>query len=196
MSILGGFAQTLISLVVGLIALSFCLFPNEFLDHKNLIIFLGILATIIFALFYFRSQWLSKFEFQNKIFKQITEPFLEIKDRLRLKVLGLSLLRYLVFCIQFALLLSLTGLDLSFTELLLSVFIIYFIMGLLPSLWLGNLGPRELISIMVISSFYPSEFIEAEHFKVIWPSILLWLVNLCIPALLGSIFLLANRVKS
>ncbi|NND78015.1 MAG: hypothetical protein HKN39_07510 [Flavobacteriales bacterium] len=196
MSILGGFAQTLVSLITGLLALSICLFPKNFIEHKTLIITLGIAASAVFFLLYFKSQWFARIDLKKTVFKEIAQPFQEIRNEQRIKVISLSVLRYLVFSLQFALLLSISSLQMPLMQLLLCVFIIYFIMGLLPSLWLGNLGPRELISIMVISSFYPGDLGTDEQFQVIWPSLVLWVVNLCIPALMGSFFLLAKRVRT
>lgn len=196
MSIVGGFAQTLVSLITGLFTLSLFFFPNNLLEHKFIIIIAGTLSALIFLLLYFRTDQLSKIRSNKKVIKDILKAFADISNEVRWKVFAMSALRYFVFSIQFALLIWLTGIPISLTQILACVFIIYFIMGLLPSLWLGNLGPRELISIMVISSFLSSDLDPINELIIIIPSLLLWFMNLCIPALIGYTVLLFQKIRA
>ena len=64
---------------------------------------------------------------------------------------------------------------------------IYLVLAVIPSFWFGNIGIRETTAITLISSMMPNEV------SIILSSMFIWIVNLVIPAIAGSIFLVTQR---
>ncbi len=94
--------------------------------------------------------------------------------------LGLSLVRYLVFVIQFYILLAVFGIQLEVIELFIFIGLMYFVTTLIPSPILGNLGTRELTAIYLLSTYNHPE-------AVLVASLVIWIINVIFPAVLGFV---------
>ena len=100
---------------------------------------------------------------------------------------GLGFLRYLVFSLQFYFLLS-QAVPLEPVLIAGGIAWIFLAKSVLPSInFLGDLGVREF------SAVYFFSFFAVDTAPVIASSLLIWSVNIAIPALAGSILLLKNR---
>ena len=107
------------------------------------------------------------------------------------QLLSLSILRYAVFSSQFVLILWFLGLEFSIFNLYLGVAIGYFLLFTLPSVALAELGIRELSFALVFGAM------GADISLVFLASLVLWLINLCLPALFGvALYLYGNRTTS
>ena len=102
-------------------------------------------------------------------------------------ILLLSLLRYIVFSYQYYLLLGFFGLDLYLTEAFMFIAMIYFIVALIPTVALTEIGIKGSAAVFLLSGYYGNEI------GVIAASFSLWIVNLAIPSLAGAVLL--YRVK-
>jgi uncharacterized protein (TIRG00374 family) len=99
------------------------------------------------------------------------------------KILMLSLLRYVIFIIQFYLLLIALGINITGIETICFSGLLYLFTTLIPSPLLGNLGTREVIALLLLSNFENSEM-------ALVASLLVWLINIIIPSIIGSFFVL------
>ncbi|MEI7981797.1 MAG: hypothetical protein WCI71_09080, partial [Bacteroidota bacterium] len=105
-------------------------------------------------------------------------------------VMLMSLLRYIVFSFQFFILLRLAGIPLPFYCAQLLISLIFFIMAIIPTVALAELGIRGSVSLFVLGLYFahtdPS-YITC-NLCIFAASTFLWLINLGIPALLGTFF--------
>lgn len=105
-------------------------------------------------------------------------------------VLGMSVLRYLVFASQFYLLLKLFSVPVSYPDALMVISVIYLVMAVIPTILITELGIRGSVSIYffgILMTGFP-EGASLLNFGVFAASTLLWLINVGMPAILGSFF--------
>lgn len=106
----------------------------------------------------------------------------------KLKILLISVTRYLVFGLQFGLLLFHFCPEIPMTVLLSGMPVVFLIRTLAPSL-LGALGVREAAVLWTFSAFtdFPANLLMA--------SLILWMFNLVLPSLVGLLPVLSFRFK-
>ena len=105
-----------------------------------------------------------------------------------LRILFLSFGRYIVFIVQYSLVFPVFGVALGFWEVWGGMSVVFLVMAVVPTLtFLTELGLRWEASIQVLEWYSPNVVgIFATSFAI-------WLINLIIPALIGS--LLIVRIK-
>lgn len=175
------FSQLLITIWVG--ALAFVFFPfNHNLDIELYV--KGLVGVLLLAsLFCYFSPQLFKFIF-NK-WKNIQHIFVEttsVMKRIRIPVLTVSLFRYIMFTLQFFLVLSAFQSEINW-DLLFLIPQIYIVSSLIPSLLVGKLMVRESVSLLVLSIYIQNDF------TILLTSLIIWLVNIVLPALAGLLII-------
>ncbi len=103
-------------------------------------------------------------------------------------VLALSVLRYIVFSFQFILLLKLLNVDITIISLFTFIWVLYMIVTFIPSPFLGNLGTREAVVLLLLANYNSTA-------EVLSASIIVWIINVAFPAISGSLILLFDKVK-
>jgi uncharacterized membrane protein YbhN (UPF0104 family) len=184
LTVLCNYAQMLATLIFGTLAI---LWVDEIylVGSEAYLIWLVILSVTTALAFYFFFELPLKW-FKRTKFLAISQSLIKEHPIFRWKLLSWSLSRNLVFTCQSALMLHAFGETLSFA-MLLAICQIYFIAILVPSLFLGKLGVKEVISIGVLSTLGMNEF------SIIFASLCIWFVNSLAPAALGLI--MCNRSK-
>ncbi|WP_424964085.1 hypothetical protein [Ekhidna sp.] len=110
-------------------------------------------------------------------------------DRITLiRIIGLSLARYLVFVFQFYLLLSSFLPDLSADLLVAGIGWVFLIRSVLP-LFFGGVGVREASGIVFFEPYVSNLQL------VIIPIFLIWMINTVLPSIVGLIFVFQFRVN-
>lgn len=189
-TLLGNFSQLLVTLILGLI-----FFPvygsmnahiSEVLANNSLLI--PIVFTMVFLLLasYFTLSkvgiFLGRFKFFSK-HNTFILFLLKYKTYELFNILLISLLRYAIFSTQFFLLLNVFGLEISYFNAIIGISQVYFFMTIIPTFALGELGVRGSISLWVFGAF------TALSSGILMASIVLWVLNLALPALVGAYFL-------
>lgn len=186
-----GVAQLLITIATGLAALVFFV-PRytELVDNFGgyyyalAALVLGIAASLLFgylnaslvAPMVRKMRILGKWRRYGKLFARFSKPEL-------LKVLAYSLGRYVVFTLQFYLLLKIFGVEVNYLSAMMMISITYFVMAIIPTVAIAELGVRGSVAVYFIGMLSPNEL------GILTASFALWLVNLAFPALLGSLFI-------
>lgn len=201
-TILGSMSQFLITILAGTFCLS--IFIPQFLWHiGNLTgtIYWGLVAmtviidTLLLA-FYFNISLLSNL--RSKIcfrrwrkFRKFFIVFSYYRFNELCHVISLSFLRYLVFSIQFYILLRMFSVPVPFFEGLIIIAIIFFIMTIIPTIALTELGIRGTVAIYFFGVYFSKFHIMNESISlgILSASTLLWIINLAIPAFIGSVLL-------
>jgi hypothetical protein len=118
------------------------------------------------------------------------EVFSKYSSRVLLKVLMISLTRYLVFSTQFYILLLLFRVEVALPEAFILITVIYLFMMVVPSIALTEIGIRGSMSVYMFSLYFQRMGVSAEPFQlgVFAASSLLWLINIVLPAIVGTFF--------
>lgn len=183
----GSVSQMLITNVFGSLALLWFIYYFLRVNH---ILFVGIsFLTIVFCfffiLFYFNIKWLEKLLSSIKFLKRF-KRFFEVLNRYNKKelskILSLSVSRFMVFTTQYLLIIHLLIPEIPFYDSALMIFILFFIQSAIPSLDIFDIGVRS------ITATYLFSFITHQEIAIITSVALIWLVNLIIPAIIGSFF--------
>ena len=203
LSIICSIAQLLVTLVIGIWGLFYF---QEFLQHgaisgksqaafslQSLALAVCILL-VMGLLIYFRIHWLVRLIQKANLFGRYftyVKVLKDVRSNILLRILYLSLLRYLIFVIQYGLLFSVFGVELSWIQLLGGMSLVFLILAVVPSLsFLTDLGLRWVASMQIIKVFSTNTAgIFATSFGI-------WLINLIIPALLGSLLILSTKIFS
>lgn len=205
-TIVGSISQILVTISVGL----FC-FLSFFYDYLyspaslNEYLYTGIVILVPFVVFalvvlYFNIPAFSSFLQKNKgarlrRFNRYFSVFSWYGTRDLLAVLLASLLRYMVFSTQFYLLLKMFSVDVPLIEGLVLISVIYLIMAVVPSIAFADLGIRGSVTLYIIGLYYShnSATVAVPDLGIITATSLLWLINLVIPALMGTFFVFRLR---
>lgn len=103
--------------------------------------------------------------------------------------LFLSLLRYSVFSIQYLILFCIAGIHISPT-LVAVVCLIFFVQAVIPTVAITEFAFRGSVAILVAAPF-----ITADN-EIITASFALWLINLALPAAIGSLMILNAKFQN
>jgi hypothetical protein len=101
----------------------------------------------------------------------------------KIKIVLLSFLRYLTFATQFYLLIRFFGVELGYITVFSKITLFYLITSLVPMTFWGEIGVKESVAVWVFSGLIYNSLI------ILSVTLLLWLINLIIPAFAGNYFL-------
>ena len=175
-------AQLTVTLLFGLIALYSIKDIQAYFEFPQYVIEVGIILVIcLILIIFFKGNILRKlivkFNYAFGKDNAITTIQFTLSDRF--KVLVISAFRYFVFCVQFILLLLIFMPDLSLIDGLVSSSLIFFLTTVVPSGWISDLPIRTSFAFIVLGLFG----YEGVYGSV--ASIILWCINLFVPAALG-----------
>ena len=190
---IGSMSQLLITILFGSISfiiLSELLFESKVLfsaiSKFKLLVFLllFLLNVFIFYFFYNVHSFISFFNLNKYInrFKQYIQTFTIYNSSELTNILLFSFSRYIVFSIQFLILLNVFEIDSSTFHSMLSVMLIFLFVSIIPTIVVAEIGVRGSVAIYVFSLF------TINSIGVFSSTLLLWIINLVIPSLIGIYF--------
>ena len=103
-------------------------------------------------------------------------------------ILVLSLLRYVVFVLQYLLLLKVFKVDASLWQSASMVTVLFLLLAIIPTITLAELGIRGEISIQLFG------LVSSNIVGILFTATGIWFINKVIPALAGSLFILGIRL--
>lgn len=192
LTIVCSMSQLLITMALGcagIIYLKSCISHNDPLYFLlNVLLSVVLIAFIIAAIFYFRLssfvRLLEKIPSGGKFLAAI-KVLEEFNATILLQILFLSLVRYIVFIVQYFLLFSVFGVLLTGLQTAGAMAVVFLVMAVIPTFtFLTELGLRWEASIQVIELF------SVNTVGIFAASFGIWLINLIIPALAGSLMIL------
>lgn len=115
---------------------------------------------------------------------------LENFDRsILLRILFLSFVRYIVFVVQYSLVFPVFNVSLGFSQVWGGMSVVFLIMAVVPTFtFLTELGLRWGASIQVLELF------SSNSVGIFAASFAIWLINLIIPALIGSLLIVSIKL--
>ncbi len=125
---------------------------------------------------------------KNSRYLYLIESLRSFNVQLLLNLLLLSFLRYLVFIVQYFLLFSLFDVVLPLPVVWSVVSVLFLAMAVIPTIALAEVGLRGEISIQLMALF------TTNTLGVGIASVTIWLINLVLPAMVGSVLFLSIKV--
>jgi len=191
-TILENLSQLIITIAIG--SVSLVLYLNKYTElHSYLLWVTGVIlllfsGTLIFLFLEVPVLDAAAIKMKRlKKFKRYLEVLSEYKKSELLVILGLALLRYIVFTTQFFILLGVFGVHGSFATEILLINMVFFVMTLIPTFALAEIGVRGAVATFFLSN------ISMDSLAILNASVSLWLINLVIPAIAGIIFIFQFR---
>ncbi len=200
MTMVSGISQLLITLLMGLIGLIVLLPVLKRSDivagidsslWLQVIIYGVATVLLILTLFYFRlgliTRLIEKFSGSGR-YIYLVKALEDVHATLLLRLLSLSLLRFAVFCLQYYLLFRLFDAGVGWWQSFWSVSIAFLVLAVIPSFAIAELGIRGRINLKILGLF------SANHLGITIATVSVWLINLIIPAIIGSMLILSIKV--
>lgn len=183
----GNIGQMVLTNVFGAIAV--CIFIYRFvpLDYRlyYALVVLAAMFCAFFIVFYFNIRWLNGILLSMR-FTRKYKKFYSILGRYSKKelltILLFCLARYVVFSSQYFILFFWLIPEIHPLDILMMVSILFFVQSTLPSLDLFDIGVRS------VTASYFFSFVTRQDVAVIACTASIWLINIIIPAILGTYF--------
>lgn len=199
LSIAGSVSQLIVTLVVGSAGLAYLLYFRNVHSGPIMglsvfwietLLFISSLISLVLILFFFRLAWLvrliDKIPAATKIVKYIS-VLEEFSAKLLLRLLSLSFFRYLVFVIQYILLLQVLNVEIFWLDCFWIISILFLVLAIVPSFAIADLGIRGKFSTELLNIY------SSNTVGILGTTFGIWFINLFIPALAGGILILGIK---
>jgi hypothetical protein len=198
LSIAGSFSQLLVTLLMGGTGLA--IMHDRIVlaaGNEDLRIWITVFTWLVFfvaivgSLLYFRLAWIVRgIELLPGIrrFVRYISVLEDMDVTILLRVLLLSAVRFLVFVFQYNLMLRVMGVEIPWWEGCWAVCVLFLLLATVPTVAMLELGLRWEYSLMLFGMF------SANTLGIYAAATGIWLVNLVLPALAGSLFILGVRI--
>lgn len=175
-------AQLFATIVFGLFGLFFCFKNYEIPYSKSAVVVMAIagISVLLIGYIFKDKEWFVKgFSISNTI-----QFFRNLPTATKLKVIGFSLIRYLVFSGMFYFLLLFFGAEIAFSTAMLLIFATYLLVSVMPSIFIFDVVIRGGVALWLFS------FEGVPEFIVLASVLFMWLFNFVIPSIFGSIYVI------
>lgn len=200
-TILGSMSQLLITILTGTLAMlvfiAKFLAGNEFFSgyiyygFVVLIILFDLLLLFLVVNVQFLSVLRDKLlRSKLKKFRKHLAVFSDFRPRDMAYVIGMSFLRYIVFTVQFLLLLNVFSVPVPFFDSVVIISLIFFVLSLVPTVTLTELGIRDSAAVYFFGIWFghSAGMSDSILIGILSATTLLWVINLAIPAVIGTFF--------
>jgi len=197
LTILGSISQLIVTILFGLLGLLILQFDIDKLNLpgwlqwiKNIGVAGGVFGLIFLTVFYFRIGWLVKWIDKIPAIKKYIWLINELEKAdttLLLRLLSISLLRYLVFATQYFLLFRFFGIDVNWWQGFWGISIVFFIMAIIPSIELFEVVGKVFVTQEIFAIF------TANTLAIGFVPTTIWFINLVIPAAIGSLLIIGIK---
>ncbi len=200
LTLVSSVGQLLVTLVCGWVALQ-VLQPQLYKVQLAGTHFSGILLQVfgfsvlffiaITALFFFRMQLLARMLQWIPWLKEklsFTSVLEGLSNKTYLAILFYSFLRFVVFALQYLLLWQALQVELPLWEGFWSIALIFLVMAIVPGFAIADVGIRGAVALSIVTVF------SANSVAILAGTAGIWLLNLVVPALIGSLLLLTIKL--
>jgi len=200
LSLVGSISQLLVTMVMGCIGLIYL----RYLSHNNsnalavlpefwgdVLIYLNFGLTVILLLFYLRLGWLVRMMERLPSLQKVVNHIRvldEFDNKHLVQILFLSFIRYLVFVLQYVLLLQVMQIEIPVGLCFWLMTVFYLVMAVAPSIGFIELPVRVSASWVIFKLYTNNEL------GVGTVSLGIWLINLVVPAVMGSLLILSIKI--
>lgn len=199
LTIVGSISQLIVTFVMGIIGLLYMrFFLLDATHHVGLSIFwlqglmvMLSICTIILLLFYYALSWVTKVA--EKIpfvanYVYFIQKIEELHKKQLTRILLFSFIRYVVFIVQYLLLLNVFQVNGNIFSLAWMVCVKFLVLAVIPSIAMAELGLRGEIGIQLFG------LLSVNIIGIIFTTVGIWFINRVIPAVAGGILILGIRI--
>lgn len=199
LSVAGSISQLIITMLIGCGGLAYLLFfqmetGDQIMGLSHfwieVLLSISLIVMVLLVLFFFRLKWLTllveKIPAMKKYITYIS-VLEEFNPKLLLRLLSLSVFRYLTFVFQYILLLQVLNVNISWVEGFWIISILFLVLAIVPSFAIADLGIRGKFSTELLSIY------SLNTVGIIGTTFGIWFINLFVPALLGSLLILSIK---
>lgn len=200
LTIIGSMSQLMVTLLFGLGGLLFLLgnpvtgpAVAAYAVWIKALFYGSFVVTVCLVLLYFRLGWM--LEWLERIpktgrFMQYLVIVERLPVRFLLRVAFLSVLRYIVFVIQYILLLQLFNVEIDAWQAFWLISVLYVVLAVTPTITLAELGIRGQVSLVLFG------MVSSNSLGIEVAATAIWVINLVLPALAGSLLFLGIKIFS
>ncbi len=200
LSVVGGFSQLIVTLLAGTVGLLYlqnhALNNTEHLQGLSVIWLKGLLFVIgggsLFLLFiYYKLSLLvtllEKIPFISK-YRFFIESLESFHWKELTRILTLSIGRFIVFILQYLLMLSIFNVTIEPIAAAWTICVLFLVLAIIPTIPMAEVGLRGEASIRLFGLY------SGNTIGILCTAGGIWLINLIIPALAGSLFILGVKL--
>lgn len=200
LTIVGSISQLLITMIMGCLGLFFLRYFSHNSSNAlnvlpdfwgDVLIYLSVSVTVLILLFYIRLGWLvrtmEKVPALHKVVRHI-RVLDEFSDIQLLRILSLSFVRYLVFVIQYVLLLHVLHVEIGFLLCFWLITVFYLVLAVAPTAGFIELPVRVGACWAIMKLFTTNEL------GVSTAALGIWIINLVVPAIIGALLILNVKI--
>jgi hypothetical protein len=199
LTIICSLAQLMVTIAAGIASL---VIMRSILDadpsHSSVIIWLtgllyvslagGILLTILYFRLAWIIRWIEKIPHIEKFLSYI-RVLDNFNATILLRILSLSVVRYVVFIVQYYLLFEVFSVGLNWWQAFWTMSVVFLVLAIIPTIAVfTDLGIRWKASVEMV------QFVSHNTIGILATSLTIWVINLVIPALIGSLLILSIRL--
>lgn len=201
LTLVGSYAQLLVTLLIGTMGCWWIVFhaaelnvATQFMSKLEGVRWMSIILTTISAVFllgYFRLSWLVRLLNWMPSLDKLARFFESVGAlpvRILLRVLGWSLLRYVVFVIQYILLLQSFDVVTGWITAWWLISVLYLCLAVVPTIALAELGIRGALALFLFG------LVSGNTLGILTASFSIWFINLVLPAIAGSMMMIGIRI--
>jgi hypothetical protein len=200
LTLVGSMAQLIVTLTAGLFGLIYLknyVWQNvEALQGLSAywvgaIIFMIGMGTLLMLFIYFKLNWLTlmfeKIPFVYK-YRFMVEKLEHINRRDLTRILWLSIIRFCVFLVQYLLMLHIFSVHINTLNAVCTVCVLFLVLAILPTIPVADLGMRGEAGLQLFG------LLSTNATGIIATTSGIWLINLIIPAVAGSLFIFGIKL--
>lgn len=201
LTMIGSLSQLIVTMLMGCGGILFLLYAAHLPEIAiaklfkpawlKLLLFVMTTISTVSLLIFFRPGILIRFAEKLTSVDKFLAPVRVLESlhvRKLLRVLCLSAGRYVVFVFQSILMLQFLQVPIDTIMAFWLMSIIYLFLAIVPTIALAEIGIRGKISLLIIG------LISSNELGIVAASTGIWLINLVIPALLGSLLILSVKI--
>ncbi len=200
LTIIGSFSQVLVTLLMGMGGLFFlsanpvaAQFAEQYNVWIKVLLWGSTLVTVVLALLYLNLSrlvgWIEHIPRAERLLSHI-RIIEDLPVTILLRTISLSFIRYLIFVFQYILLLQVFGIEAGVWHCFWLISVLYLVLAITPTIALAELGLRGQVSLMLFG------LVSSNSFGIVGAASGIWLLNLVLPSLAGSLFFVGLKIFS
>lgn len=156
----------------------------------NGIIFMSGMGALLMLFIFFKLNWLTlmfeKIPFVYK-YRFMVENLETISKADLTRILSLAVARYIVFIVQYMIMLHIFSVQLNTADAISTIAVLFLVLAILPTIPVADLGMRGEAGLQLFG------LLTTNNLGIIATTAGIWLINLILPAMAGSLFILGIK---
>ncbi|SHL99786.1 lysylphosphatidylglycerol synthase transmembrane domain-containing protein [Flavobacterium xanthum] len=175
--------QMIVTVVIGIVGLLYFNTQFHVITTRTVIILFAILTLVFIVLFSIK-----KIKIKGYSIEKLIHKINEIPKQIHKKNIYLSICRYLVFSHQYYFLFLVFDVDLPYLIVMSAITSVYFIASSIPTFQFLDFAVKGSVAVYFFGILGVNEWI------VIFISTLMWFLNVVLPAIIGSYYVLNFKI--